>query len=218
MSNESKQVPFWTYAVTASLLQTLRFKDLGTYEHCLRVGEMTKQLAARLGLDPYYQQVAEIAGFLHDIGESTIDQDIVSKPTKLNPLEYEIVKSHVTASEGFIRPLAIVSPFFQDVLVGISSHHEYISGHGYPKKLQGDQIPVISRILLLLDSFDSMTLDKNYKKALTNEQAYAEIQKWSGIQFDQHIADKFLLFHKDFKKSSIISIEDYLFRQTKLAA
>ena len=216
--SETRHVPFWTYAVTASLLQTIRFKDLGTYEHCLRVGELAKQFSAALGLDQYDQSVAEIAGLLHDIGETTIDQDIISKPTKLNPLEYEIVKSHVVASEGFIRPLAIVNPFFQDVLIAISSHHEFVNGQGYPKKLLGAQIPYISRILMLVDSFDSMTTDKSYKMALSNEEACTEIAKWSGIQFDLSVAQRFLIFNRTFKKSSIISIEDYLFKQTKLAA
>ncbi len=208
-----KQVPAWANAVAASLLQSLRVKEPGTFEHSLRIGEFSKQLAMKIGLGEYQQRVAEIAGFLHDLGEATIDQDILAKPTKLNPIEYEIMKSHVVASEDFLRPIALVNPFFNDVQVAIRSHHEQVSGKGYPDKLIGDAIPIISRIICLTDAFDSMTTDRVYRKALSVGQAYAELEKAAGFQFDRHLVTSFTMSHAAFVKSSTVDLENYLYRQ-----
>ena len=208
-----KQVPNWANAAAASLLQTLRVKEPGTFEHSLRVGEFSKQLAMKVGLSDYQQRVAEIAGFLHDLGEATIDQDILAKPTKLNPIEYEIMKSHVGASQDFIRPLALVNPFFRDVEIAIRSHHEQVSGKGYPDNLAGDAIPLISRIICLTDAFDSMTTDRVYRKALSIGQAYAELEKAAGVQFDRHLVTSFTMSHAAFVKSSTIDLENYLYLQ-----
>ncbi len=206
-----QQVPLWANAATASLLQNLRANEPGTFVHSLRVGENSKQLAKIMGMSLYQQRVAEIAGYLHDLGEATIDQDILSKPIKLNAIEYEIMKSHVGASEDFIRPLAAINPFFKDVQNAIKYHHEQFNGMGYPDKLVGLQIPTISRILCLLDAFDSMTTDRVYKAARTLKMAYAEIEKSAGIQFDRQIVTAFLTSHKSFKQSTISDIEDYLY-------
>jgi HD-GYP domain-containing protein (c-di-GMP phosphodiesterase class II) len=208
-----KEVPVWTNAVVASLLQSLRVKEPGTFEHSLRIGEFSKQLAMKIGLSEYQQRVAEIAGFLHDLGEATIDQDILAKPTKLNAIEYEIMKSHVAASEDFIRPLALVHPFFKDVLDAVHSHHEHISGNGYPEKLKGEEIPLISRIIFIIDAFDSMTTDRVYRKALSVGQAYAELEKAAGTQFDRHLVTSFIMAHAAFVKSSTVDLENYLYRQ-----
>jgi HD-GYP domain-containing protein (c-di-GMP phosphodiesterase class II) len=208
-----KQVPLWANAVAASLLQSLRVKEPGTFEHSLRIGEFSKQLAMKLGLGEYQQRVAEIAGFLHDLGEATIDQDILAKPTKLNAIEYEIMKSHVQASVDVIRPMALVHPFFQDVLDSIRSHHEHVNGKGYPDRLQGDAIPVISRIICVVDAFDSMTTNRVYRAALTVGQAYAELEKAAGVQFDRHIVTSFVMAHASFTKSSTIDLENYLYKQ-----
>lgn len=207
-----KQVPSWAYAVAASLLQYLRVKEPGTFEHSLRIGELSKQLAIKLGLGEYQQKVAEIAGLLHDLGEATIDQDILSKPTKLNPIEYEIMKSHVAASEESIRPLAAMDPFFKDVLEAIHSHHEHINGNGYPDRIQGDAIPMISRIICVVDAFDSMTTNRVYRQALTVGQAYAELEKGAGAQFDRHVVLNFTLAHSGFARSSTIDLENSLYR------
>lgn len=206
-----KQVPTWAAAATASLLQVLRSKEPGTFVHCLRVGEFSKQLAMKLGLNEYQQSVAETAGYLHDLGEVTIDQDILAKPTKLNAIEYEIMKSHVVASEDFIRPLSLINPFFKDVHEAIRSHHEMVNGNGYPDRSKGDQIPTISRIIALLDAFDSMTTDRVYKKALTLGAAYAEVEKMAGQQFDRQIVTVFIMSHSSFKKSSVTELENILY-------
>lgn len=207
-----KQVPPWANAVAASLLQYLRVKEPGTFEHSLRIGEFSKQLAMKIGLGDYQQRVAEIAGFLHDLGEATIDQDILAKPTKLNPIEYEIMKSHVTATEDVIRPLALVNPFFKDVQEAIRSHHEHINGNGYPDKLKGDAIPIISRIICITDAFDSMTTNRVYRAALSVGQAYAELEKGAGQQFDRHVVLNFTMAHSTFVRSSTVDLENYLYK------
>lgn len=208
-----KQIPAWANAVAASLLQSLRVNEPGIFEHCMRTGEFSKQLAVKLGLSEYQQRVVEIAGFLHDLGEATIDQDILAKPTKLNPIEYEIMKSHVQASEDFIRPLALVNPFFKDVNEAIRSHHEHVNGKGYPDGLVGDAIPLLSKIICVIDAFDSMTTNRVYRQALSVGQAYAELERGAGQQFDRHVVLNFTLAHPSFTKSSMIDLENYLYKQ-----
>ena len=94
-----KQVPPWANAAAASLLQVLRSKEPGTFVHCLRVGEFSKQLASKLGMNEYQQSVAEIAGYLHDLGEVTIDQDILAKPNANLPPREALLK-HLAAHLG----------------------------------------------------------------------------------------------------------------------
>lgn len=208
-----QKIPNCVNAVTASLLQVLRSKEPGVFEHSLRVGELSLQLAHKLGMSEYQKKVTEIAALLHDLGEVTIDQDILSKPTKLNAIEYEIMKSHVQASVDFLKPLTSIDPFFVDVLDAVKSHHENVNGTGYPNKLKAEKIPLIGRIISLIDAFDSMTTQRVYRDALSIQQAYGELEKMAGIQFDRQLVSIFMLSYKSFKVSSVLELESYIYGQ-----
>lgn len=207
------EIPVWAQAVAVSLLKILRHNEPGTYEHSLRVADYSRQLATFMGLNTYQQKLVEIAGLMHDIGEATIDQDILAKPTKLNVIEYELMKSHVMASVDFIKPLSSVHPFFLEVEEVVLSHHEQVNGSGYPNKLQGEQIPLLSRIINLIDAYDSMTTSRVYKKALTVEEAYAEIQRSAGSQFDSHVVAQFINTHRFFTKPTVQELENQLYKK-----
>jgi putative nucleotidyltransferase with HDIG domain len=193
MSSQSHwgNIPNWAYESVQGLLECLKTVDPSTYEHCLRVGEYSRKLSRDMGLNEYQQKVSEFAGMLHDIGKIGIAREILLKPGRLEPLEFDIMKNHSVISENIIRPLA-THPFFAQILPAVRGHHERIDGEGYPDKKMGDEIPLISRVILTVDTFDAMGVDRAYRKGLPEEIIFAELKRCSGTQFDNDIVKVFL--------------------------
>ena len=145
-------------------------------------------LAKELNLDDKMLEEIETAGLLHDIGKIGIPQQILCKPGKLTDEEYEIMKSHPEQGEKIlmgIKKLSIISNW-------LKTHHERWDGNGYPLKLQGEEIPLTSRIIAIADTYDAMTSTRSYRKALDHEVAIEEIQKCAGSQFDPSLAKLFV--------------------------
>ncbi|HRO68414.1 MAG TPA: HD domain-containing protein, partial [Pseudobdellovibrionaceae bacterium] len=97
-------IPDWAYEAARALMASLNAVDPMTYQHCLRVGEMSRKLARDAGMNEYEQKLAEFAGLFHDIGKIGISQDIIAKPGKLEPKEQDIMRNHPSISEEIIRP------------------------------------------------------------------------------------------------------------------
>lgn len=188
-------IPSWAYSAVGSILESLRKVDPETFAHCLRVGEYSRLLAKSAGLSEYQQKVAEFSGILHDVGKIGIHPSITHKPGKLTLDEYELMKDHAVFSEEIIQPLGI-HEFFRQVIPAVRGHHERVDGKGYPDKLHGEDIPVLSRVILIVDTLDAMGQDRAYRKGLPLERIYQEIQKYSGTQFDPVMAKIFLESHK----------------------
>ena len=194
-------IPDWAYESVGSLLQALNTVEPSTYQHCLRVGEYSRKLALDLGLNEYEQKVAEFSGLLHDIGKIGIDKDILMKPGRLDPKELDIMKSHSVMSEQIIRPLT-AHPFFKQILPAVRGHHERIDGEGYPDKLAGEAIPLISRLILVVDTYDAMGENRVYRKGLPEDVICSEIKRCTGTQFDPQIAKTFLEAHAKWSKTT----------------
>lgn len=194
-------IPDWAYESVGALLQSLNSVEPSTYQHCLRVGEYARKLAKESGLNEYEQKVAEFSGLLHDIGKIGIDKDILLKPSRLDPKEIDIMKSHSIISEQIVKPLTN-HPFFKQILPAVRGHHERIDGEGYPDKLAGEAIPLISRIILVVDTFDAMAENRVYRKGLPDDVIYSEIKRCKGTQFDPQIAQIFLEAHPQWKITS----------------
>ncbi len=188
-------IPSWAYHTAQALLQSLQAVDPITYQHCLRVCQLSKYLAKSAGLNEYDQKVAEFAGMFHDIGKIGISQDIIAKPGKLDPKELDIMKTHPVISETIIQPLAD-NRFFADLLAPIRGHHERVDGEGYPDKKIGDDVPLIARVILVVDTYDAMSQNRAYRKGLPNEIVYAELKRCSGTQFDAQLVRVFLEAHR----------------------
>lgn len=193
-------IPDWAYESVGSLLQALNAVEPSTYQHCLRVGEYCRKLSIEVGLNEYEQKVAEFSGLLHDIGKIGIEKDILLKPGRLDPKEIDIMKSHSVMSEEIIKPLA-AHPFFKQILPAVRGHHERIDGEGYPDKLAGEMIPLISRVILVVDTYDAMAENRVYRKGLPDDVIYSEIKRCKGTQFDPQIAKTFLEAHANWKNS-----------------
>ena len=198
MSTQWGDVPDWIYESGQSLMQALKIVDPVTYAHCCRVGEMSRKLARDAGLNPYEQKLAEFAGLFHDIGKMGISQAIIAKPGRLEPAEFEIMKSHSLLSENIIKPLSF-HEFIKQILPSIRGHHERFDGAGYPDKKIGEDIPVLARVILVVDTFDAMSNTRSYRQGLPEEVVYAEIKKCSGTQFDPQLAKIFLQAHPTWK-------------------
>jgi HD-GYP domain-containing protein (c-di-GMP phosphodiesterase class II) len=125
---------------------------------------------------------------LHDIGKIGIEDYILTKPGKLTPEDWEKMKMHPAKSAEILRPLA----FLSEVIKLVEQHHERYDGEGYPAKMKAEEIALGARILAVADSFDAMFTDRPYRKALTKEEAIAELKKGSGTQFDPRVVEVFL--------------------------
>jgi putative nucleotidyltransferase with HDIG domain len=177
------------------ILSELKTHDIQTYNHCLRVSQLSRFLAEAAELTEYEKLLAQISGLLHDVGKMKIPKDVLHKPSKLTEEEYMLVQKHSIFSAELLEPLE-ESSFFREVQLAVLHHHERIDGKGYPFELEGEQIPYISRLILIVDTVDAMTQDRAYRKGLPMEVAYQELEKHSGSQFDKELVTIFIASYK----------------------
>jgi HD-GYP domain-containing protein (c-di-GMP phosphodiesterase class II) len=187
-------VPDWAHQLAKTLLAALRERDPYTYGHCRRVARHAKLLAKATGLSEREQVIVEFSSMFHDLGKMGIPDSILLKPGRLTPEEEAIMRAHPVKSVEILAPLSGLS-FFQAMLPGILHHHERIDGAGYPDGISGDAIPLLSRIILIADTFDAMTTTRPYRKGLPHEVAYKELKLFAGRQFDAALVNVFLQAH-----------------------
>lgn len=157
-------------------------------EHINRVKKYAVELGEKMNLSEKELKNLKMLAKLHDIGKVGIPEEILSKPGKLKKEEYEIIKTH--AEKGY--RIAMFNPEFEKIAPCILAHHERYDGTGYPLGLKGNEIPLLARIINVVDSYDAMTNKRVYKKSLSAEEAKKELKKNSGTQFDPIIVEKFL--------------------------
>jgi len=182
------------YSVSYDLLKQVKHKDLYTYYHCLRVGNYSKKLAQSMGLDEYHQKAAEIGGLLHDIGKIGVDQSIVHKPSKLTDDEFKAMREHPDISAQMIdeKKTSFNKNFLDYLIPIVRYHHERVDGKGYPHKIENQDIPLLSRVILVVDTLDAMKEDRPYRKGMPIELIIRELKRCSGTQFDPQIVKTFI--------------------------
>lgn len=180
------------YALTAAI----DAKDHYTFQHSENVAYYATELAKSAGMDNDLVEIVREASLLHDIGKIGIREDILNKPGKLTPAEFEIMKGHVENAVNIIRHL----PSLEYVIPTVYSHHEHYDGSGYPRRLKGEEIPIVGRILCIADAFDAMISTRSYKQSLSKEEALEIIKNESGKQFDPKLV---LIFLELFKQEKI---------------
>ena len=171
-----------------SLLQALTQCDPDTGEHVQRTQRTGEELGRRINLSDHDQSNLALLAIMHDIGKIGIPLEILNKPGKLNDSEWKMMKTHV--QKGY--QIAKSSKEFSEIAEMILYHHERWDGHGYPDGLRGEQIPLLSRIISVVDSYDAMTNDRAYRKALSESAARSELLRGAGTQFDPDIVREFL--------------------------
>lgn len=130
----------------------------------------------------------EIAGLMHDIGKISVSEAVLNKPDRLTESEYEEIKRHPESGYQILKAVDSYSFLAEYAL----SHHERWDGEGYPRGLKGEEIPMIARIISVADAFEAMTSERPYRKAMSEEEAYAELKRHAGTQFDPAIVEQCL--------------------------
>jgi putative nucleotidyltransferase with HDIG domain len=168
--------------------QALEASDMYTAGHSDRVSTYAMWIAEGLGMTPEETEFVRQAGLLHDIGKVGVATEALNKPGKLTDVEYETFKSHVTLSKRILDPIR----FLKDAVPGAYCHHEKWDGTGYPQGLKGNDIPLLGRIISVADSWDAMTSDRAYRRALPYDVAVGELRKCAGTQFDPKLIEIFI--------------------------
>lgn len=177
------------YMETIEILRfTVEAKDVYTRGHSDRVSAYSVLIGKALGLSEEDLKTLKIGGLFHDIGKIGIPDSILLKTTKLDDEEYSEIKNHPAIGAHILSNATI----FKDIIPIVKHHHERFDGHGYPGKLQGNEIPYLARIATVADSFDAMTSRRSYRDSLPVDVVKEEIKKNSGSQFDPEIAEVFL--------------------------
>ncbi len=184
--------------VISSLLRSLGNKSYENEEHIWRMQALSVSLGECLGLDDSLMDDLVMAVSLHDIGKLAVSEQILLKPGPLTEEEWELVKEHpergyhITLASGELSRVANI----------ILSHHEHWDGTGYPQGLKGEGIPLLARLISVIDAYDVMTHDQVYQKAITPEDALNRIELGSGSQFDPKIAGAFVDMMRKFDNES----------------
>ena len=177
-----------TFGLLESLVTSVDNKDHYTRAHTENVTDYALLLAAELGYSEDVRRTLRIAGLLHDVGKICIPDRILRKPGALADEEYEIIKQHVVIADYLLVDL----PNVADVRAAVLNHHERFDGSGYVRGLKGEEIPILGRLMAVVDAFSAMVLDRPYRKARTLEEGLAELQRCSGTQFDPEMVDAFV--------------------------
>jgi putative nucleotidyltransferase with HDIG domain len=179
-------------SVVCAFNQLLDLKDLNTGVHSTRLAEWALHVAGELGLDENLLNDIEIAALLHDIGKVGIPDAILNKPGRLTEEEYALMKKHPEYGWAVLRQI----PGLEAASLIILHHHESFDGRGYPGKLRGEDIPVGSRIVSVIDAFDAMVSSRPYRQGLPFEEARRRLREASGTQFDPRVVSSFLAHAK----------------------
>ena len=171
-----------------AMIKTLHEKNKREEQHSIRVSELSERLGKRLKLSERDVHELKTMGLLHDIGKIGIDERILNKTTHLTPEEFEEIKKHPEIGYRILSSVNEMSEMAEHVL----AHHERWDGLGYPKGLKGEDIPYLARIISIVDAFDAMTSDRSYRKGMSQEEAFAELRRFSGLQFDPALVDIFI--------------------------
>ena len=175
-------------SIINSIQATLHESSNYTEEHSERLVKLSVDLGSALGLSDEQLLELDLLSRLHDIGKICIEESILSKPGKLTDAEWAKVKRHPEV--GY--KIAQASTELVQISELILSHHERWDGNGYPQGLSGTQIPLLSRIITIIDAYDAMTQDRPYRKAMPKESAVNEIIDNADKQFDPYIAHVFV--------------------------
>jgi putative nucleotidyltransferase with HDIG domain len=180
-------------ATLQAMVTALDYRDNETQGHSTRVVEYAVQVARRVGVSEADLVWIRRGAVLHDVGKIGVPDAILRKPGKLDPDEWVEMKKHPEMGYRMLRHIPYLGPALDIVL----SHQERWDGSGYPAGLKGEEIPLGARIFAVVDTFDAMTSDRPYRRALSTEEARDEVRRFAGIQFDPNIAEAFLSIGSD---------------------
>ena len=165
------------------IMQTLHKTNPREKVHSEKVSELSRKIGEAMKLDNEVLKELETAGLMHDIGKIAIDCNVLNKPGKLTETEFIEIKKHPEIGYHILKSVDVYTRLSEYVL----SHHERWDGHGYPRGISGDKIPLVSRIITVADAYEAMTGNRPYKHSSSHEQAMKELKRCSGTQFDPEV-------------------------------
>lgn len=174
------------------------YKDTYTIGHSFRVSKYSVLIGRFFKLSPSDLRILKIGSFFHDIGKISTPNNILIKNSKLNDYEYFIIKSHPLIGAHILSH----SKTYSKIISIVKFHHERYDGTGYPAKLKGEEIPFLTRIVTVADTFDAMTSKRTYRDALPLDVAISELEKNKGTQFDAEIVDAFVSIVESWENGS----------------
>ncbi|PYS56595.1 MAG: hypothetical protein DMF76_24515, partial [Acidobacteria bacterium] len=153
-----------------------------------RVSRFSIATAQGLGLPEEEIERIRVSALLHDVGKIGIDDRVLKKPSALTDEEFEIMKTHPQKGYKIMSQI----PAMRDFLPGMYMHHEMIDGQGYPRGLKGDEIPMQARIVSVADTFDAMTTERPYQRAMDLEAALTRLKSFVGTRYDAKVVAAFI--------------------------
>jgi diguanylate cyclase (GGDEF)-like protein len=176
------------HAIVQALTGSMQARDFDTEGHCDRLQELAASLARSLDQTQDFLNDLSLLARFHDLGKVGIPDRILFKPGNLTKEERRQMMQHSEIGHRIASSVPDLEPIADYIL----KHHEHWDGQGYPLGLSGEDIPLPCRILAISDAYDAMTSDRPYRKAMTREQAIAELQRCAGTQFDPNLVERFI--------------------------
>ena len=176
------------FQTAESLADAIEKRDSHTGGHTQRVTLYSQAIAKYLQLTPSERKWVKITSVLHDIGKIGIEDDILKKPKPLSPEEFHIIKRHSNMGAEIIEHIRQL----KEIIPGVKYHHEQVDGKGYPDGLRGEDIPILAKIVAVSDTYDAMTTDRPYRKAVDKKMAIDELKRCSGTQLDKEVVEAFI--------------------------
>jgi diguanylate cyclase (GGDEF)-like protein/putative nucleotidyltransferase with HDIG domain len=183
-----------------SLALAVDSKDQYTQGHSQKVSGYSVLIAEAIGLEGRDIEAIRLGGMLHDVGKVGIQENVLNKNGPLNLEEWELMKKHVEYGAQLLEPLRGT----EQIREMVAHHHEFFDGSGYPHGLAGSRIPLGARIIAIADAYDTITSERAYKKARTAEEAFLELERCGGAQFDPELVNIFVSRLRQLPKPLIV--------------
>ena len=184
----AKRLERFSLQMAASMITALDLKDNYTAQHSASVAQYSFDIARELGLSKRQCNLAHLAGLLHDLGKISVPDEVLGSTEKLTPENWEVIKYHSVAGHRVLSDMTE----FEELSRVVLYHHERFDGHGYPEGLSGEDIPLLSRVVSVADSYSAMVSDRPYHTKKAPEEAMAELERQMGRQFDPDAARAFV--------------------------
>jgi putative nucleotidyltransferase with HDIG domain len=172
----------------ASMVRALESRDQYTAGHSAAVAVYARDIARALGMEPSQIELVHLCGLVHDIGKIGLKAEVLHKATALNDEEWAEMRRHAEIGAAMLSEVED----YEEVAAIVRSHHERMDGAGYPDRLVGEEIPLLSRVIAVADSYNAMTSDRSYRSAMQPERAIQQLVLGKGSQFDPPLVDAFL--------------------------
>ncbi len=168
--------------------QLLDLKDLNTGVHSTRLAEWALRVSRKMNIPEEHSYQVEVAALLHDVGKIGVPDAVLKKNGPLTPDERALINRHPEYSWSILRLL----PGLEEASLYALHHHEAVNGKGYPAGLQGTDIPLVSRIICVIDAYDAMVSNRCYRSGLPHEEAVRRLLQSSSAQFDSEVVQAFI--------------------------